>query len=100
MSPFEWFLLFWVGMALLQWVRIFFIVLYLFSNNERVKRDAIPMGLIFAVGGLLSFFILLVFWPTTLYKKRLDYFLLPTKEDFDIADDYINNGRGGRWKRR
>ena len=89
MSPFEWFLLFWVGMALVQCVNLFSLVIRSYVQNIRIKKYTPRLVYVFATSSLIAVVFIVTFWPVALYKKRMSYFRFSDSRDVEIIDKFF-----------
>ncbi|MEO5331085.1 MAG: hypothetical protein H7839_03615 [Magnetococcus sp. YQC-5] len=92
MSGIEWFLFFWIGMALVKWVIVLATFLDTIIEYERSKQSKVSIvGLFFSfiASGLLSIFAVLIFWPRDLFDNKTDYFLFPDKRMQCFLMDYL-----------
>ena len=89
MSLSEWFLFFWVGMALVPFVSMFSVALYCLAKAHKNKQLTFSSGFGFVVYSLIFLVATLMFWPKSLYRKGMRYFSFPTKKDYEIAMDIL-----------
>ncbi|MBF0126823.1 MAG: hypothetical protein HQM02_06385 [Magnetococcales bacterium] len=76
----DFFLFFWIGMALIKWVILIFtffdtVVAYENSKNSEISIDGLWLGCM--VSGLVTTVPALILWPLLLMEQKSKFFMFP-----------------------
>ncbi len=87
MTTFEWFLLFWIGMAFIKWL----IVIRTYFETV-IKYEQLSVALtVVAIGGVFVYIGFILFWPIMLFQDRFNYFTYPDKKSLKYLADYYKH---------